>query len=167
MKHLLTALFLFAASHAFAQSQSDNDPVFVLDSAVVASGALQQMAPSQIAIITVAKGAGPKTVAKYGARAENGVVYVETITFARNRIRKFLSSQSPAYDSLLRKHHGTDTAFCYFVNNKQATPTNGSRLYAIDMKTFRGLEILSGKPLQEKQPGKDCEIGVFISSSED
>lgn len=160
---ILFSSLLFISVGAMAQV-ADDDPVYVLDSVVVNQAAIGQVSPDRIGVITIAKGA--KAVLKYGSQAENGVVYIETKPFARKRVNVLLSSQSPAYDSLLRRY-GNDSSFYFIVNGQPVTPTNETGLMTLDRKTFRSLRIISDKEVQDKYQVMDRKAGIVITSSEE
>ncbi len=160
---ILLSSLLFISVGAMAQVAGD-DPVYVLDSVVVNQAAIGQVSPDRIGVITIAKGS--KAVLKYGSQAENGVVYIETKPFARKRVNVLLSSESPAYDSLLRKY-GNDSSFYFIVNGKPVTPTNETGLMTLDRKTFRSLRIISDKEVQDKYQVMDRKAGIVITSSEE
>ena len=160
---ILFSSLLFISVGAMAQVAGD-DPVYVLDSVVVNQAAIGQVSPDRIGVITIAKGA--KAVLKYGSQAENGVVYIETKPFARKRVNVLLSSQSPAYDSLLRRY-GNDSSFYFIVNGKPVTPTNETGLMTLDRKNFRSLRIISDKEVQDKYQVMDRKAGIVITSSEE
>lgn len=159
---LLSSLLLISVG-AMAQV-ADDDPVYVLDSVVVNQAAIGQVSPDRIGVITIAKGA--KAVLKYGSQAENGVVYIETKPFARKRVNVLLSSESPAYDSLLHQY-GNDSSFYFIVNGKPVTPTNETGLMTLDRKTFRSVRIISDKEVQDKYQVMDRKAGIVITSSEE
>lgn len=160
---ILLSSLLFISVGAMAQV-ADDDPVYVLDSVVVNQAAIGQVSPDRIGVITIAKGA--KAVLKYGSQAENGVVYIETKPFARKRVNVLLSSESPAYDSLLHKY-GNDSSFYFIVNGKPVTPTNETGLMTLDRKTFRSVRIISDKEVQDKYQVMDRKAGIVITSSEE
>ncbi|WP_142685118.1 hypothetical protein [Chitinophaga polysaccharea] len=160
---ILLSSLLFISVGAMAQVAGD-DPVYVLDSVVVNQAAIGQVSPDRIGVITIAKGA--KAVLKYGSQAENGVVYIETKPFARKRVNMLLSSESPAYDSLLRKY-GNDSSFYFIVNGKPVTPTNETGLMTLDRKTFRSVRVISDKEVQDKYQVMDRKAGIVITSSEE
>ncbi|MEZ2444197.1 hypothetical protein AB6805_20885 [Chitinophaga sp. RCC_12] len=159
---ILVISLLFISVGAMAQVASD-DPVYVLDSVIVTPAAMGQVTPDRIGVITVAKGA--KAVLKFGSQAENGVIYIETKPFARKRVNALLSSESPAYDSLLRKY-GNDSSFYFIINGKPVTPTNETGLMTLDPKTFRSVRVISEKEVQDKYQVMDQKAGVVITSSD-
>jgi hypothetical protein len=160
---ILFISLLFISVGAMAQVASD-DPVYVVDSVVVNQAAMGQVSPDRIGVVTVAKGS--KAVLKYGSQAENGVIYIETKPFARKRVNALLSSESPAYDSLLRKY-GNDSSFYFIVNDKPVTPNNETGFMTLDRKTFRSVRVISDKELRDKYHVMDRKAGVIITSSED
>lgn len=137
------------------------EPVYVLDSVVVTEAAISKLGPDAIAMITIAK--GKKAVAMYGEQAENGVIYMETKPFARNRINRLLSAFSPDYSKLLRQY-GNDSTFQYIVNNKLMTPTEESQLVALEKKSLLGVEILGPKKLEEQYQVTGKNAGVVIKA---
>jgi hypothetical protein len=161
---ILLISLLFISIGAMAQAVEDDDPVYVLDSVVVTQTAIGQVTPDRIGLITIAKGS--KAVLKYGSQAANGVVYIETKPFARKRVNALLSSESPEYDSLLRKY-GNDSSFYFIVNGKPITPTNETGLMTVDRKTFRTVRVIPEKEVQDKYQVMDRKAGIVITSSED
>lgn len=161
---ILLISLLFISIGAVAQSVEGDDPVYVLDSVVTTQTAIGKVTPDRIGLITIAK--GDKAVLKYGNQAANGVVYIETKPFARKRVNALLSSESPAYDSLLRQY-GNDSSFYFVVNGKPIIPTNETGLMTVDRKTFRSVKIISDKEVQDKYQVMDRKAGIIITSSED
>lgn len=165
MKAGLLFISLFFISVGMkAQSVPDDEPMYVLDSVVVPQSAMEKLTPDMIGLITVAKGS--KAVEKYGKQAENGVMYIETKPFAHKRVNEFLKQASPAYDSLYRKY-GSDSSFYIVINGKPVTPTNEALFVTLGPRSFRSLEVISGKEAQKKYEVKDRVAGVIIISSEE
>ncbi|MBV7531539.1 hypothetical protein [Chitinophaga sp. sic0106] len=163
-KHFLLSLLILLPTALFAQTEEEGDPVYVVDSVLVAPGAANQITPDQIGLITIAK--GRKAVLLYGAQAENGVIYMETKPFARKRVNNFLKSIAPAFDSL-RKTGVADSALVYIVNDQLVTDKNEALLFTVDRKTFRTLELVPAKELEQKYQVTGKKAGVRITSSED
>ncbi|SHM71044.1 hypothetical protein SAMN05444266_11073 [Chitinophaga jiangningensis] len=161
-RFLLSLLLLPAA--VFAQTEEEGDPVYVVDSVLVTPGAANQITPDQIGLITIAK--GRKAVLLYGAQAENGVIYMETKAFARKRVNNFLKSVAPAYDSL-RKTGIADSTIAFVVNDQLVGEKNEALLFTVDEKTFRTLELVPAKELEQKYQLTGKKAGVRITSSED
>jgi len=162
-RFLLSLLLLLPAA-LFAQSEEEGDPVYVVDSVLVTPGAANQITPDQIGLITIAK--GRRAVLLYGPQAENGVIYMETKPFARKRVANFLQSASPAYDSL-RNTGLADSALAYIVNGQVVNDKNEALLFTVDKKTFRTLEIVPAKELEQRYQLTGKKAGVRITSSED
>jgi hypothetical protein len=137
------------------------DPVYVLDSVVVTEAAISKLGPDAIAMITIAK--GKKAVAIYGEQAENGVIYMETKPFARNRINRLLSAYSPEYSKLL-KQYGNDSTFQYIVNDHLITPTDETQLVTLEKKSLLALEILDPRLLKERYQVTGKNAGVVIKA---
>ncbi|MBC9929612.1 hypothetical protein [Chitinophaga qingshengii] len=159
---ILLCSLLLTTLGALAQSEEDV-PVYVIDSVLASPALMENLAPDQIGLITIAH--GKKAVLKYGSQAANGVVYVETKPFARKRVRRLLSAAAPAYDSLLQRY-GSDSTFQYIVNDVPITPTDETRLMTLDQRTFVSLEIISPKVLEEIYHIKNRQAGVRIVSTE-
>ncbi|RFS26476.1 hypothetical protein DVR12_01425 [Chitinophaga silvatica] len=162
---LVIFLSLFLGNlKAFAQEEGNDDPVYVVDSVVANKDALEKMAPDQIGIITISRGS--KAVIKYGPQAENGVVYIETKVFARNRVNNLLRKTSAEYDKAFQKY-GNDSSFYFIVNTKPVTPTNESALMTVDNKTLRSIQVIYAKELEDKYRVTGHPVGVIITSSEE
>ncbi|QJB30275.1 hypothetical protein HF324_02510 [Chitinophaga oryzae] len=157
---ILLCSLLLTSLGALAQHEGE---IYVIDSVEATSALMENLSPDQIGLISIVK--GQKAVEKYGSRAANAVIYVETKPFARKRVRRLLSAAAPAYDSLLRRY-GSDSSFQYIVNDYPVTPTDETRLMTLDKKTFVSLEIVSPRVLEERYHIKNRQAGVLIVSTE-
>lgn len=161
MKILTGILWLLPLAAAAQTDTGAPRQVYIVDSVLITTDTLQGIQPDQIAMITVA--AGKKTVEKYGEKAANGVIYIETKPFARKRYNRLFSALSPAYAAVLRKH-SSDSSFQYILNDRPLTTTTENELAALEKGQITGIEILDAGGLKKKFNIKDKEVGVLIKS---
>lgn len=117
--------------------------------------------PGQIALINIVKGA--KLREKFGARGAEGVVYVETIPFARRRYTKMFSEISPAYAKALRQF-GNDTAFQYILDGSVLTQSVEQMLAALEETGIGSIDVIPPRVLKEQYQVDNKQAGVIIRS---
>src|SRR5436309_1227285 len=121
MKRIFLWIALFTAFSTRAQQPKkplkklDNSPVFFIDSVNVFRDELNNYDPLQIAMVTVYK--DTMAVNLIGAEGKNGVVYIETKAFARNRYWNYFQSKSDSYLKAVPRPE-SDTSVQYILNNK-------------------------------------------------
>jgi hypothetical protein len=137
---LLTCL-LFAGLTSTAQSyfpfDTSDSTVFIVDSVETSTG-MNGLSPDKIAMINVVK--GKKLQAKYGDRAANGVIYIETKPFARQRYMKMFAEVSPDYAAAL-KQYGSDSSFVYVLDGSPLTNSVEPLLAAVERKNIDNIKV--------------------------
>lgn len=135
---------------------------YVVDSVAVGINAMHDLSPEKIASISVV--AGPGVVRKYGERAANGVIYIETKDFARKHYTALFSNRSAAYKKLLTDNKGDDGRFAYILNGRVLTINPEGELSAIKDNDLRAISVMQGKDLERVYGVKDKAAGVLITT---
>lgn len=157
----ICCLLLIGIAAKAQETAADAVKVYVVDSVEVEPSALNNIGPDKLAMITIAR--GRKTVEKFGERATNGVVYMETKPFARKRYNRLFSSLTPAYAAALQKL-GSDSSFRYIMGDSVLTINLESQLAAIEPQNITAVQMLTD-PARLKQYGlKEGEIGVVVQT---
>ncbi|SFD50679.1 hypothetical protein SAMN05518672_102224 [Chitinophaga sp. CF118] len=139
---------------------SQDSTLFFLDS-VETDGGMAGLSPDRIALINVVK--GKKLQERYGARAANGVIYIETKPFARKRYNKMFGELSPAYAATL-KQYGSDSSFQYILDGALLTNSIEPMLAALERKNIADITIIDPKLLKKQYKVNDKLAGVVIRS---
>ncbi|WP_316812899.1 hypothetical protein [Pedobacter heparinus] len=168
MKLTAFILFNFITLISFAQSPErvlkklGSNPVFFMDSVNVLQSDLQQYRPEEIASVTVFK--DKEAIDILGEEGKDGVVYIETIPFAKKRYWKYFKTKSKSYGELL-PNFDSDSTILYIIN-KRVLSEKGyeGTLAAINDKVFKEIMIVD-KATLEKQYGITNKLyGVVIVS---
>ncbi|TWI89190.1 hypothetical protein LX66_3284 [Chitinophaga japonensis] len=158
-KQLTALLLLLLPGIAAIAQDTDAVQVYVIDSVEATPYEINGLGPDQIAMITIAR--GRKTIEKYGERAANGVFYIETKAFARQRYNRMFSNLSPAYAAALQKY-GSDSSFRYIVGGSPVTSNQESQLAALEKKDITGIRILDAVALKKEYEVEGKQVGVVI-----
>jgi hypothetical protein len=138
------------------------DPVYFIDSIRVTGAALSKYDPSDIAMVTVYKDSS--AVGRLGPAAKNGLIYIETKKFSKQRYWRYFSSKSEQYAKLVPSA-GKDSGVQYILNKKILKENFEGDLAAIDDKVFQQLEIISKDKLIKDYGIRDKQYGVIITST--
>ncbi len=125
---------------------------------------MEGLDPSKIALIDIVKGS--KLKEKYGPRGEDGVIFIETVDFARKRYTRMFSEISPDYARALQQYK-TDTAFQYVLDGAPITTSIPQMLAALEKKSIDSISVLSEDKLREikaKNEPNDKLVWVAIKS---
>ncbi len=143
-------------------SKAQDGTLFIVDSVEVEDG-LNHLSPDKIAFMNVVK--SPTLQAKYGAKAENGIIYIETKPFARKRYNRLFSELSPAFEAALKKY-GSDSVFQYILDGTKIDETSMNMLAALEKKGIGSLVVVDAAMLKSKYgvKEKDKKLGVIITS---
>ena len=147
-------------SKASVVLEDNNDPVFFIDSIRVNKVVLQNYNPDEIASLTVYKNSN---ATKRVASATNGLIYIETKTFAKSRYWKYFKSKSAEYAKIVPSP-GNDPKIQYILNKKILKDNFESDLAAIDDTTFKRIQIISREQLINNYNITDKEFGVLIDA---
>jgi hypothetical protein len=136
--------------------------LFIVDS-VEATGGLNNLSPDKIAFMNVVK--SPTLQAKYGPKAANGIIYIETKPFARKRYNRLFVELSPAFEAAIKKY-GDDSKFQYIMDGVKISENSMNMLAALEKKSITNLLVVDAKTLKTTYDVKDKEkkVGVIITS---
>lgn len=138
-----------------------DDPLFFIDSIRVNKSALKDYDPSEIASVTVYKDSN--AIKKMGLAEKNGLIYIETKEFAKQRYWNYFKMKSPQYAQIVPTIESNNDVQ-YILNKKVLKENFEGDLAAIDDSTFKGLRILTKKELMEEFGISDKRYGVVITS---
>lgn len=125
-----------------------NEPMYFLDSIRTNAGFLEQFQPSEIAFIQVYKDSNAIKLA--GEQGRNGVIYVFTKTYVRQRYWEYLQSKSPAYRQAVPDLK-TESSVDYILNGKKLkTEDQSSELYKINDTNFIELKMTGRRTVEIK-----------------
>lgn len=125
---------------------------------------MEGLDPTKIALIDIVKGS--KLKEKYGPRGENGVIFIETVDFARKRFTRMFSEISPDYAKALQQYK-SDTSFQYVLDGTPVTTSIPQMLAALEKKSIDSISVVSPdklKELKEEYEPNDKLLWVLIRS---
>jgi hypothetical protein len=136
-----------------------DDPVMFLDSIRINRGVLSNFTPSEIASLTVYK--GNDAIKLVGAEGKNGVVYIETKNFARQRYWTYFKSKSVDYLKAVPSPKN-DSSVQYILNKRVLKENYEADLTSIDDKTFKSISIIDKEQMVKNYGITDKNYGVVI-----
>ncbi|PSL23430.1 hypothetical protein CLV42_118147 [Chitinophaga ginsengisoli] len=140
----------------------ENALIFV--DSVESKKGMEGLDPSKIALIDIVRGS--KLKEKYGPRGENGVIFVETVDFARKRYTRMFGEINPAY-AIKLKEYGSDSAFQYVLDGSMISNSIPQMLAAMERKNIERLVVMPPKTakdmVKDYQPN-DKVLWVLIQS---
>lgn len=167
-KKICIAISLFSLCiTAYAQSPKKeipklgDNPLFFIDSVSIAKEDFLQFNPKLIASLTILNGKDATDV--LGGRAKDGLVYLESMAFAKKRFERYFKSKSEAYQQLLLTNPA-DSSIQYILNGKLLLKDYEGNLSAVDDKVFESIKVLSKEELIAAYGQTDKIIGVEIRS---
>ncbi|MDP9077841.1 MAG: hypothetical protein M3O71_10490 [Bacteroidota bacterium] len=137
------------------------DPVFFIDSVRVNKRVLQNYKPEEIASVTVYKDSS--AIKRMGPAAKNGLIYIETKDFAKNKYWNYFKSKSDQYGKLVPTVE-SDVHIQYILNKRVLKENYEGDLAAINNTIFKGLQIITKQQLIKDYGVTDKEFGVIITS---
>ncbi|MGY4385446.1 hypothetical protein ACVWYN_002486 [Pedobacter sp. UYP24] len=166
-RSLITLISILAIT-ASAQSPKKvlkklgGEPICFVDSVNVDHEGLQQYDIKGIASINIL---GKKeAIALAGEPGKDGVIFFETIPFARKRFERYFKSKSPEYEKLITNLAGDTASVQYILNDKVLTSSYEGDLATIDDKVFKAITLLTKADLNSKYGITNKEYGVLIKS---
>lgn len=141
---------------------AQDSTLFIVDS-VEATDGLKNLSPDKIAFMNVVK--SPTLQAKYGPKAANGIIYIETKPFARKRYNRLFTGLSPAFEAAIKKY-GDDSKFQYILDGVKIDENSMNMLAALEPNGIADLVVVDAKMLKKTFDVKDKEkkVGVIITS---
>lgn len=164
MKYLL--ITLFSLSISFAQSPKriikkiGTNPVFFIDSTSVEKEDLQKYNPEDISSVTVYKDKSAYEL--LGEDGKDGVIYIETKKFCKNRYWKYFTSKSKEYQKSVKT--SDDNNIQYILNDRILKENFEGDLAAINDKVFKSIKFISKESLVKEYKIEDKDFGFQIIS---
>jgi hypothetical protein len=158
---LVTSCYSIQKGKPAIALEDSNDPVFFLDSVRVNRGVLQNYEPSEIAAVTVLKDSSAIKI--MGPKAKNGLIYIETKKFAKEKYWNYFKSKSEEYAKLVPSVEG-DGNIQYILNKRILTENFEGDLASIDDKVFKEIQIISKQQLVKDYGVTGKDFGVLITS---
>ncbi len=144
------------------KAERRTEPVMFLDSVRITPDELaEQYEPADMAAITVYK--DTNAIKLIGPDGRNGVVYLETRKFARNRYWKLFGSRSAEYRKAVPSPE-SDSTVAYILNGKLLTGSFEGTLSTINEKTLLDLKVIDKKKLGSDYGVTDKQVGVVIKA---
>jgi hypothetical protein len=167
MNRLLFLNFiLLLTAQGFSQSPKrmikkiGSDPIYFIDSANVDASEIPKFNATEAAIVNVYK--GKDALELMGEEGKDGVVYIETKNFARNRYWKYFCSKSKEYTDAVPRT--TEKEVQYILNDKILQNDFEGNLALIDDSIFEGLKVIGKRQLKKRYKIKNKTVGVVIRS---
>ncbi|UPK67687.1 hypothetical protein [Chitinophaga filiformis] len=168
VRFIITVCLLVWRTAAMAQDLSSipgvpQNALMFVDSVESKKG-MEGLDPSKIALIDIVKGA--KLKEKYGPRGENGVIFIETVDFARKRYTRMFSDISQSYAKMLQQY-GSDSSFQYVLDGSQINSSIPQMLAALERKNIEDIVVLppkTAKDLVKDYEPNDKLLWVLIKS---
>ncbi|MDJ1479193.1 hypothetical protein QNI16_01780 [Cytophagaceae bacterium YF14B1] len=167
---LYIAITTLCSGNSFAQKSEKEDPklgpnpVYFLDNAEVMPDTLSL--PSLGNIINVFVYYDHDAIKRAGAKAKDGVVYIETMAYVRNRFVKLLRNYSSAYDKLYAQS-GSDSSFQYILNGKALKKYDEGDLDIKNKHLIQSLEVITADQLRTRYNITDKQAGVVLTTQKD
>lgn len=139
--------------------EPDKEPIFFLDSIRVNRGVLPSYEPTEIAFITVFK--DTTAIRIIGPEGKNGVIYIFTKDFARNKYWNYLKSKSKDYLKAVPSSDNENNVV-YILDNKVLEKDFEGDLFKLDDKTFGDLRVIDKKALRRDFKIENKKWGIII-----
>jgi len=142
-----------------------NDPIFFIDSIRVNKAVLSNFAPSEIATVTVYKDTNViKKIFHGTGNVKNGLVYIETKDFAKDKYWNYFKAKSPDYARIVTSSKTDTTTVQYILNGKVLKKDFEGDLASINDDTFKELVIIDKKKLANQYGITDKDYGILITT---
>jgi len=138
------------------------NPVFYLDSVEADQATILRVKPETIASLTIHDDSS--SVKLVGPRGVDGVVFIETKSFARHRYWRFLSSRSSEYAKQVPTPE-SDNVVQYILNDRILTNDFEGNLSLLNDSLVKEIQIVNRKYLKKKYGIKGKQFGVVILAS--
>lgn len=135
------------------------NPIYIIDSVRISKQEMLAYDANQVTLVTVLTDSD--AIKGYGEEGADGVVLIESKSFARKRYVRFFKKVSTQYDSIYNVAN-TDTTFQYIVNDKVQKGDFAGNLALIDEANFTSLEIINADELKKRYGIADKPIGVLV-----
>jgi hypothetical protein len=158
---LITALSTFGQSPKKTVRKLGDEPVFFIDSINVDRSELMKYQPEEIAQVSVYKDS--TAIKLVGPDGKDGVVYIETKAFAKNKYWNYFKSKSADYAKAVLTPQG-DSTVQYILNGRILTKNFEGDLSLIDDDIFKEIKVIDKETLEKEYKIKDKSYGIIIKS---
>lgn len=134
------------------------NPYFEIDGKVVIPAELADYNPADIASLTTYYNKDAKK--RFGEKAKDGAVIIETKEFATNRFETFFKSISKDYEKVLNETPNEELQ--YILNDRILTEDYEGYLASIDKNLLKEIKIIDQKELIERYQIQNKKVGVVI-----
>lgn len=140
----------------------DSQPILFVDSIRTNMAFIKEVyEPTDIALISVYKDSSATRL--LGREAKNGVVYITTKSFARDKYWEYFKSKSAEYATRV-PDMGKETTIQYLLNGKALTENQEGSLFTINDENFVTLRFIDRKQLKKDYNIADKKLGVLIET---
>lgn len=133
--------------------------IYILDSVQIANDQISKIIPADIANVFVVK--GKKAIDLLGNKAKDGIVYIETKKFARNRYWRYFKSKSENYAKVVPNPE-KDNLIQYVINDRILKKDYEGELSTINDSNFQNIEIIPKDSLLKRYGIYRKQFGVVI-----
>lgn len=156
-----TTATLFSQDKKKSYIKAKESPVYFMDSLNVAENELLKYDKNIIALVTIYK--DQEALDIIGEQGKDGLIYIETIPFARNRYWRYFSSKSEGY-AKIAPTKSAEEKIQYILNGEMLTKDFEGKLALIDNNTFQQLIVLDKETLTAKYGVQDKEYGIELTA---
>lgn len=166
MKQILI-LSIFSFGFSFGQSSEyeiqslPKNPVYFIDSVKVDKVEMQNFKSEDISAVSVYK--DKATLAGLGEEAKNGVIYIETKKFNKEKYVNFFKSRSEDYAKIYSKEND-DSKFVYILNGNAMINSSEYDLARLQDIKLKSLTVIYKNELQKKYNIFGKDNGVIITT---
>jgi hypothetical protein len=142
--------------------EPSNEPLYYLDNIQVNKGVLSLYNPNEIAAVEVLKDSS--AIKNFGEKGKNGVIYITTKEYARDKYWKYFSSKSADYTKTV-PNIKDENGVCYILNDKILENNFEGDLFFIDDSSFIELKVIDKKDLKTNYSVKNKKWGIVIKTN--
>lgn len=150
-------------ANSFGQEKQNFPKIFFVDSLEVSVSDFRSLNPNTITLASVYNDS--TAFGLIGERGRDGVVYIETIPFAKKRFQNFLKKSSKEYKKKF-PNNDSDKNAIYILNGIVIQEIDYGKLALVDEKTLKSINIIDKKELQKSYSINDKDYGIVVTSTE-
>ena len=137
------------------------NPYFEVDGNPVSHNDLSKYEPTDIASLTTYY--GKDATNRFGERAKDGAVIIETKKFAINKYESLFKSHSADYKKVIEGTHRSEIQ--YILNDRILTENFEGDLASINSRLLKQIKVIDQKELLDKFQVEGKKVGVVIRAS--
>ncbi|HEY8935546.1 MAG TPA: hypothetical protein VIM65_10020 [Cyclobacteriaceae bacterium] len=136
------------------------NPYFEIDEQAVSQSDLGKYNPTDIALLSTYY--DKDAIKRFGDKAKDGAVIIETKTFATNKYEAFFRSYSKEYEQMIKETDRTDIQ--YILNDNVLTENFEGNLALLNNKLLKELKVINQEMLLDKYKVQNKKIGVILKA---